>query len=1193
METFRNRNGRRLCLVAVLLAFGSAATFSLEAGAQSNRCPSDEIAHGTDASAADVARIDSLWKDLHGPGAKGGDGPLGCPIGSPRISNDPKVLWNGIVQQFQRGWILIGRGSFASSEVALIRGLDSWTIWSKDLPSFVLPAVLAVTTKDSKPAAWARGGTFFVTPPGAGGHPMYLMQCSIHQTYLYSNTCPQLTPILDSPDRPYDAAARLNLDQLTTPNLKDFDRRVDALFPDWFPCHTRTPLAREVGEDAFARAMILMRRDAPCPMTGISPSGEAKAWLATLRFPGDMLPGTTIGKKFPCNGRNGELDVSLVQLLRLALNHKAALTGPVFDHIKGVLDPWGRGARNSPYVAPDASCAGFLFIETENHLLLQESASYLINSLMGRDTSASRDWLTKFLSQIARRDFYEFNSIPYSRYQLKALYVLHDHAPDPEVRTLARGLLDWLFAKEAVSGNLDRDQRPYRRIFGDAPLTPRDWWGSAATPVTTEAALFAGPLQHAHADIDLQLDHGLNEAGKPVLEDLINYPKLATAPSYVTEALVDASTTGYRYPEALTGWRERRFTREDANRSTYLQAINHTTKTAEDSAIFRQANSGAELVSGNRNWTIIAGGAPAPPGDPGDPPYAGGWEAGFTIGGIAGGAVAGAKIGSAFGPIGTAAGAVIGGIIGAIAGNKTPKQIALDKQDEALWDTQAATIRETTLIPTPVSLDRSQTIRFGRPIVTSRDAQVSRLCVAEGFMCGFDLRMPTRPFPASDALNCPINEPIPAALVSAFQLRVGTGQTITSLLGCQTKARGFLQDGNWSVWTFEKGMLAFGAADTPGAERFAGAWIEGRTVTERGRMRVAWDIRGDGYDWFRVHAYGRPIVATGKEPPGGWIEPLPVVGNAGDRTKEPSGDTSIPIPDITDPDLAPPSWDVLIVGCKKKYFIGILRGHDCVDHKMPRLTVDVGPLPQQSFSCSVPRPPVNLAFQAPPHEGIVMEVGSCKGGPYGLFVYVWSKACPGQNPSVSQVANGFCPEGASDYGFVVVAPSRGLKAEEFRNIVEVSMVRLRKSGVDYAPGLNAFVDVPISPPVQVSPPVQLGGPSGWIPTAPPTQHTVSFRWPQVDAASIVDDTGAPGLFSPTGLGGPPRTWPAALGHVSAHGIVGASAGLMRNPGNGCFTLAGYPTPADPNPLGLLVDFRDPKAPVVQDSRTSDLATLCP
>lgn len=205
-----------------------------------------------------------------------------------------------------------------------------------------------------------------------------------------------------------------------------------------------------------------------------------------------------------------------------------------------------------------------MMIESENHMLLQETAAYLINALMGRDTASNRDWILGFLNQIARRDFYEFNSIPYSRYHLKALYALHDYAPDDRVKTVAKGTLNWVFAKQAVSGNLDRDHRPYRRSHDPRHLVPAGWWGPAATPITTETALLVGPLQYAHADIDLLFDKGLDDNQKLVLTSVLEYPELGAAPGYAGEALVDAADTGYRLPEALVGWLERRFTRDES-----------------------------------------------------------------------------------------------------------------------------------------------------------------------------------------------------------------------------------------------------------------------------------------------------------------------------------------------------------------------------------------------------------------------------------------------------------------------------------------------------------------------------------------------------------------------------------------------------------------------------------------------------
>ena len=111
-------------------------------------------------------------------------------------------------------------------------------------------------------------------------------------------------------------------------------------------------------------------------------------------------------------------------------------------------------------------------------------------------------------------------------------------------------------------------------------------------------------------------------------------------------------------------------------------------------------------------------------------------------------------------------------------------------------------------------------------------------------------------------------------------------------------------------------------------------------------------------------------------------------------------------------------------------------------------------------------------------------------------------------------------------------------------------------------------------------------------SAPPTKHAVLFQWPVVNGTAILGDTGAPGLFDSTALGAPFPDWPTALGHVSAPDVGSASNTLMRSTGSGCFAVAGFPTPSDPNPMGLLVDFCNLNAPIVAESRTSDLPTLC-
>ena len=812
----------------------------------------------------------------------------------------------------------------------------------------------------------------------------------------------------------------------------------------------------------------------------------------------------------------------------------------------------------------------------------------MINSLKGRITSTNSAWLEKILGSVIRKDFYEFDAIPYSRYQLKALYLLHDYAPDAHMRQVAHGILDWIFAKEAVAGNLDRDHRPFRRTFGHDSTQPAEWWGGAATPVTTETALFVGPLQHAHTDIDLQFAKGTDGDNRNALLDVDVYPFLATIPEYETEALVDAQMTRYRPSGPIISWLVNRFTDESANRTTYIQAIGHPPTPPDDLAIFRQARSGAEIQSGNRNWTIIGGGAPAPPGDPGPPEEASATSVAVFLASLG----AGAELGSLAGPLGS----LFGSLIGILVGPSELKAAVAKIQHDKLWGEaggQAGTIRESILIPTPIGLDRSQTLRFGRPANTREDPQVARLCVAEGFMCGYDFRPPTLMFTGQDVNNCNIKITIPPALIAAFQTRVGPGETINSVMGCPTMTPpGHLENGDWTIWWFDNGTLAFGLNDPVGSERFAGAWIAGRTVKQAGSVRVAWDVRGDGYDWFRVHIYDTGVSPRGGEPPGGWLSPTPISGDPTNSTKNSDGDIQLKVgstinqanPDDVDPLSVPPTWDILIVGCKSQTF-----GHDCKDDRLPRLTVNVGPVPKQAFSCaSAPPLPQNPAFFTPPQLGLVTQSGSCEGGPYGFYTYRKTFPCPSKPPPSLSAPDRTCPEGATDFGFVVVAPSRGMDINDFNRIVETSVYQQISTGGGFGPGIAASVNVPIPAAATV-------GLNGLISQGAPTFHTVRFRLPQspdLSAVSIIGDTGAPGFFDPTGLGKPYGAWPTGAGHVSSPDTPSAVTNLIENSSNGCFTVAGYPTPSDPDPMGLIFDMRKPTNPIVDQIRNSRLSGRC-
>jgi hypothetical protein len=640
----------------------------------------------------------------------------------------------------------------------------------------------------------------------------------------------------------------------------------------------------------------------------------------------------------------------------------------------------------------------------------------------------NRDWIVAYLRQIARRDFYEFNAIPYTRYQLKALFALHDYSPDESARVAARGILNWLFAKHAVSGNLDRDHRPYRRRPEPQRFASIPWWGSAVTATTPELSILVGPVQHVHSDIDLQLDAGKDEDGKYVLTEVAFYPELGAASEDFLASAVDVVDTQYRLPGALSSWLDQRFSDEGTNRTTYVQAYRHGSNISDDPTLFKQLNGGAELVSGNRNWTMVAGGTPAGPGDPGPPPERAGAQRIYDTGGAV---------------VGVVSGGALGGIVGPLLGATAPNIKAANQQHETLWKDQPSTVRETVMIPTPVGLDRSQTIRFGLPLITKEGAgQAARLCVAEGFMCGFDLHMPTRPFPAKDAAKCPMHVSLPAALANRFGDLVDGGQPDT-WIGCLEKPSGEVHD--WQTFSFERGMLAMSSTDAPGNQRLVAAWIENRPGDKR-HLRVKWFIPGDAHDWFNVYNYNFLVQASFRDVPPGYLQ-FQEFGDANNLNKWTEGEAVFDLEGVQDA-----AWYLLIEACDPTYgILGIRTGHACHSALFPRLSLNVAPPPKQSFSCD--------AYFDERGHGIVMEVGgACSRSPYGVFIYVYSQPC-----SIDDE----CIEGASDFGFVVAAPSKGWTKEEFAALVSSSILdNFKLNGYGYRPNtVPVTIAVPISPPV--------------------------------------------------------------------------------------------------------------------------------
>ena len=105
--------------------------------------------------------------------------------------------------------------------------------------------------------------------------------------------------------------------------------------------------------------------------------------------------------------------------------------------------------------------------------------------------------------------------------------------------------------------------------------------------------------------------------------------------------------------------------------------------------------------------------------------------------------------------------------------------------------------------------------------------RLPRVCVAEGFMCGFDLQMPSRPFPATDVASCPLTTSVPSAFSDYLKIADAEHRTLLFQLGCLVETPG--ESRGWLVWKFEHGMLVMASNDPIGKERLAVLWIQDDT----------------------------------------------------------------------------------------------------------------------------------------------------------------------------------------------------------------------------------------------------------------------------------------------------------------------------------------------------------------------------
>jgi len=173
-------------------------------------------------------------------------------------------------------------------------------------------------------------------------------------------------------------------------------------------------------------------------------------------------------------------EVDLVALLYLFRDQPDKLYPDTAKHIVDTL-LIENGSTPRPMVPGSLG----LVLETENHVLMTEGARYFKNQwyfergapdqrgnpIYDNDRNGLGAWLLNYLRGIQDAGFYEFNSIPYLSYSMRAVLNLEAFPSNAEITTTARYILDKANFQYAL-GSLDlRLCAPFRRQPGRAGLT--------------------------------------------------------------------------------------------------------------------------------------------------------------------------------------------------------------------------------------------------------------------------------------------------------------------------------------------------------------------------------------------------------------------------------------------------------------------------------------------------------------------------------------------------------------------------------------------------------------------------------------------------------------------------------------------------------------------------------------------------
>jgi hypothetical protein len=174
---------------------------------------------------------------------------------------------------------------------------------------------------------------------------------------------------------------------------------------------------------------------------------------------------------------HGDYDFTLVTLTTILYmfgNEPAIMYPETREHLLNVLlnQEGGRPLVTAPRTLG-------LILDTENHHLMTEGSRYLKNQWLatyGTEEERSNPhynnkengleaWLIAYLEEMLHEGVYEFNSRPYIGYTLQALLNLEAYPETPQIRNLARYLLDVINLQYAL-GSLDlRRYPPFRRQY--------------------------------------------------------------------------------------------------------------------------------------------------------------------------------------------------------------------------------------------------------------------------------------------------------------------------------------------------------------------------------------------------------------------------------------------------------------------------------------------------------------------------------------------------------------------------------------------------------------------------------------------------------------------------------------------------------------------------------------------------------